>query len=185
MSTRFFIPLLLAGLLGAGQSAARVSDVTDPGLPRQLPEAGPVDVQWDDPGKFTDITHSRNRWEARRGDWVRQIAQYIRSRAEKRLAPGERLEVTLHDIRRAGDYEPWHGPRDDSIRYVRDIYPPRMTLSFQLTGSDGRVIAQGERKLTDLAFMTNTALPGNTDALRYEKRLVDDWLRKEFKSAAI
>lgn len=181
MKTSVFTPLLLAGLLSAGTAVARVSDVTSPDQPRQLPASGPVEVKWDDPAKFTEIRQSNNRWEARRGDWVRQIAQYIRTRAEKRLAPGERLDVTIHDIRRAGDYEPWHGPNTDSIRYVRDIYPPRMTVSFQLTGANGEVIAQGERKLSDLSFMSNTASPSNIDPLRYEKRLIDDWLRKEFK----
>ncbi|MCL1635679.1 DUF3016 domain-containing protein [Luteimonas sp. SX5] len=175
-----FAPTLLVGLLLAAPAAAS-SDVTDPKAPRSLPAEGRVDVSWTDPAQFSEIRQSNNRWEARRGDWVQQIAKYVRKRAEQRLPEGDRMSVTINDIRRAGQFEPWRGANVSSTRFVRDIYPPRIELSFTLTGADGRVIAQGERKLTDLAFLMNTPTAGSSDNLRYEKRLIDDWLSKEFK----
>lgn len=180
MKLSSFAPALLLGALLAAPAAAK-SDVTDPNAPRSLPAEGRVDVSWTDPAQFSEIKQSNNRWEARRGDWVQQIAKYVRKRAEQRLPGGDRMSVTINDIRRAGQYEPWRGANVSSTRFVRDIYPPRIELSFTLTGADGRVIAQGDRKLTDLAFLMNTPTAGSSDTLRYEKRLIDDWLSKEFK----
>lgn len=170
---------LLAGLLAAGGAWARSADVTDPDRPRSLPADGPVAVQWTDPTQFSEIRYSANRREARRGDWVEDLAEYLRRKADKRLPQGDRLEVTITDIERAGDYEPWRGFQLDTIRYMRDIYPPRITLDFKLVGADGSVRAQGTRKLTDMSYLQRSTPVGNTDPLRYEKRLIDDWLRDE------
>lgn len=175
---------LLAGLLAAGGAIAKPATVTDPGLPRSLPEQGPVSVQWTDPAQFSELRFSRNRWEAKRGDWVRDLAEYLRKRASARLPQGERLDVTITDIDRAGDYEPGHAGPADSIRYMRDIYPPRIELTFKVVGQDGRTLASGERRLTDLGYLSRSLRVTDTDPLRYEKRLIDDWLADQFKTAA-
>lgn len=181
-TTTFLTAVMLTGLLAAGSAVARSSNVTDPDLPRSLPEQGPVDVQWTDPAQFSEIRFSRNRREARRGDWVRDIAEYVRKRATTRLPQGDRLEVTITNIERAGDYEPWRGIQSDSIRYMRDIYPPRIDLDFKLVGADGSVRTQGTRKLADLGYLMRSTRASDTDPLRYEKQLIDDWLREEFKA---
>ena len=62
---------------------------------------------------------------------------------------------------------------------MRDLYPPRMTVRFRQLDAGGKVVAEGERKLVDPAFMQGI-LPGDGDPLRYEKGLVDGWLRREF-----
>ena len=177
------IAWLLAGVLAAGSAAAKVSDVTDPDAPRSLPAEGPVGVQWTDPAQFSEIQRSGNRWEARRGTWVVDLAKYLRKRASVRLPAGERLEVTITDIERAGNFEPGRA-RTDSIRYMRDIYPPRIALDFKLVGADGGVIAQGSRKLSDLGYLQRNLRPTDSDPLRYEKQLLDDWLREEFDKPA-
>jgi hypothetical protein len=99
--------------------------VTDAGQPRALPESGPVSVHWSDPAQFTELRHSFNRNEAARGDWVLKLARYIRARAERQLAPGERLDVEILDIERAGEYEYAFGPAAD-VRVMRNSYPPAM-----------------------------------------------------------
>ena len=177
-------PTLLAlALASAVAFAAQAGParVTDPAAPRSLPAQGNVEVSWNDPSTFTDIRYSHNRWEAERGDWVRQLAQHFRNSAEKNLAAGERLAVTITDIKRAGEYEPWRGPNADDIRIVRDLYPPRLSFSYTLYGADGRVVDQGERKLVDMAFLMGSQ-PLNTDPLRYEKRMIDQWTRRELGS---
>ena len=172
---------LAVGLLGAALalSAQASSNVTDPNLPRNLPVDGPVGVSWSDPAQFSDIRSSGNRWEAERGDWVRQLAQYARDRATKQLAPGEKLEIALTDIQRAGRYEPWLGPDFQHVRMIRDYYPPRISLTYTLYGADGQVLAQNERKLSDAGFLMGSSPLNNTDPLRYEKRMLDDWLRRD------
>lgn len=178
------IALLLVGLFAGMAAGAKVSDVTDPDLPRSLPAQGPVSVQWTDPVQFSEIRDSLNRTESRRGDWVRQVAEYLRTAAAKRLQPGQHLDVTITDIKRAGAYEPWQGINAQSIRFMRDIYPPRLTLDFILTGADGQILAQGTRKLSDMGYLSKGIVASDSDPLRYEKRLIDDWLRKELPAPA-
>ena len=48
----------------------------------------------------------------------------------------------------------------------------------RLSGN-GVTAADADARLSDLSFMMNApGLPGNSDPLRYEKRVIDDWLRK-------
>ncbi|MCC7634133.1 DUF3016 domain-containing protein [Stenotrophomonas rhizophila] len=182
-------PPLLTGTLacllaiGAAQAAAPRT-VTDPQAPRALAGDSAVQVQWTDPAQFSEIRQSSNRFEAERGNWVEQLAQYLRSAAGKRLAPGQSLEVTITDIERAGDYEPWHGPRANDIRILRDLYPPRISLTFSLRDAQGQVLAEGERKLSDSGYLHNLGLQRSSDPLRYEKKLLDDWLQRELRGAA-
>lgn len=168
-------------LLIAGPAAAKSPNVTAPDAPRSLPAEGPVSVSWGDPSQFTEIRYSHNRWESQRGNWVVRLAEHLRKSAEKALPAGERVEFNITNIELAGDYEPWHGPNAHDVRIVRDIYPPRITFTFTRYGPDGQVIDQGERKLADMGFLSSGSSPLDSDSLRYEKRMIDDWIRRELK----
>src|SRR3546814_16887655 len=93
----------------AGTAWAGPSDVTDPEAPRSLPADGPVDVRWTDPAQFTEIRRSGNRREARRGDWVHDLAEYLRKRAAHRLPDGPRPQATVTDITTASHSPPVRG----------------------------------------------------------------------------
>lgn len=185
MARILILSALLIGLATAATADAGVRNVTDPEAPRALPAEGLVSVQWNDPATFTDITHSGNQWAARRGNWVHQLADHLRDSTEARLPEGERLEVTITDIRRAGTYEPWRGLQMQDVRIMREQYPPRMTLHFQRIGSDGNVIEAGERSLVDGAYLMRSSIIGSQDPLRYEKAMIDRWARSEFKDARV
>ena len=171
--------LISAALAAAFVVPAFAARVTDPELPRSLDADGPVTVSWTDPHAFSEIRYSRNRFEAERGDWVRGIARHLAKRAAGALGPGERLDVAITDIELAGDFEPGAG-RSDGVRIVRDIYPPRIDLSYTLYDASGDVIGSGERSLRDIGFLHRHAgTVGSGDPLRHEKRLVDAWVRDE------
>lgn len=171
--------LALAGCASHGATGMLAADA-----PRALPESGPVSVAWADPATFTELRQSSNLWAASDGDWLQELAQYMRKRAEPRLAPGERLQVTILDIDRAGQYEPWRGPAAQNVRIVRDRYPPRMTVQFRRTDASGAVLADSQRTLSDPAFLLNAGTINSTDPLRYEKRMIDAWLRRELDTAS-
>jgi hypothetical protein len=92
--------------------------------------------------------------------------------------------VTLVDIKRAGDYEPWHGPRGRDIRIMRDIYPPRISLQYTLKDASGRIVSEGDARLSDTGYLHNLGLRSDSDPLRYEKRLIDDWVKRQLASQA-
>jgi len=173
------VAVLLSALLLAGPVSARPANVTDSDAPRSLPASGPVSVSWSDPAQFTELRYSHNRWEAQRGNWVVQLAEHLRKGTEKVLPAGQRVEFNITDIKRAGDYEPWHGTSGQDVRIVRDIYPPRMTFTFVRYGSDGQVLDQGERKLVDMGFLSRGGNGLDSDPLRHEKRMLDSWIRRE------
>lgn len=179
MKTYLFAAALVLGAAMAGPLSAAPRTVVDAEAPRALQDTRPVQVAWTDPAQFTELRYSRNRWEAERGDWVRQLAEHLQQSAAEALPPGQRLEVLVTDIKRAGDFEPWGGISMNDVRIMRDIYPPRMSLQFTRYDATGAVLDQGARKLVDMGYLTQSSF-GN-DPLRYEKRLIDDWVRQDLR----
>lgn len=177
--------IALTAFLVLALSACAGRDTRDAALmPGALPADGPVSVRWTDPAQFDELRYSRGLNARSDGQWIEKLARHLQDRAAPRLEAGQTLDVTLTNIDRAGDYEPWRGPWYQHIRFMRDIYPPRMTLDFTLRDASGRVMAQGERKLSDIGFtLRGSAI--DSDPLRYEKRMIDDWLRREFRDAGI
>jgi hypothetical protein len=178
MTARFLTCCLVLAFAGCANGPTRV---TDPELPRVLPGDTPVAVRWNDPAQFTEIRYSRNPRQASEGDWVEEIAEYLQARTARALPTGERVEIDILDIERAGEYE-WLRDSAQDIRVMRDLYPPRLTLQFRRYAADGHVIAQGERRLVDLAYLMGPRPISSSDTLVYEKRLIDRWIRREFGS---
>lgn len=141
-----------------------------------------VEVTWTNPADMSDAKTTPAGTGIGRPtpkEWLGELAKQLKWRAASVLAPGQTLDVKFTDVQRAGIYEPWRGPQWDDIRVIKAQYPPRIDLTFTLRDADGRIVREGERKLRDPAFLQRSA-PNHTDALRYEKRLLDDWVRKEF-----
>jgi hypothetical protein len=111
---------------------------------------------------------------------VNALGQYLAEQAAPRLPAGQRLEVRITDVQRAGGFEPWRTRTD--VRIVRDIYPPRIDLEFKRLAADGSTLQSGTRKLRDNTFLMRPDMHPN-DPLRFEKALIDDWLRKELPDA--
>lgn len=168
----------VAFVLALAACAGHPLRVTDASQPRALPESGPVSVHWGDPAQFTELRHSFNRNEAARGDWVVRLARHIRASAERQLPPGERLDVEILDLERAGEFEYAFGPAAD-VRVMRNRYPPSMRLHVRRTGADGTVIEDGERRIRDIAYLSVSQPMSDSDPLRYEKRMIDRWVRRE------
>lgn len=170
-TVRWMGAALVAVLAVSG--CASTPEATGPGA---LAAQGPVAVSWRDPADFSEST-----WGAMptdRGTWIRPLAEHLRQQAERRLPPGHRLEVELLDVDRAGEYEPARSAGSTDLRIIRDVYPPRIHLKFRHVDASGAVVAEGERRLVDVGFMLQSTV-ADTDPLRYEKRLIDDWLRRE------
>lgn len=141
----------------------------------------PVAVKFVDTDNFTDFTDSYSFPDRGRGTFIKELTAFIQRKATARLAPGQSLEVVITDVDMAGEFEPWRGPNAMDVRIVKDLYPPRINLSFRIVGASGAVIAEGDRKLRDLGFMY-TVRPTDQDPLRYEKDLLDRWLARELRA---
>ena len=167
------ILLLLAGFSGAS--------VIPAGFAAPAPKAElRTAVSFFEPEKFTDVRDSNVSTEKSRADILDQLKTHLQERAQTYVPEGGKLSVTVTDVDLAGDFEPWRGPSAQDVRIVRDMYPPRINLSFRLTDANGDVIKQGSRELRDLNFMQGISIARN-DPYHYEKALLDDWLRSEFQ----
>ncbi len=136
-----------------------------------------VSVRYKDPQHFTEARRSFGAHVFGADDYLKPLQAYMAQRAARILAPGQRLDIEVTDVDRAGEYEPWRGPRFDDVRIIKDIYPPRMELDFTLYDANGNVLRKGHRKLRDPGFLSRNA-GTDQDPLRYEKSLIDLWLRK-------
>ena len=149
------------------------------------PNAASVAVTFDHPEKFTDVKDTFMGTEKGRDAILAQIKDFVESRAKSYLRAGQGLEVKFTDIDLAGEFEPERGPRFHDVRIVKDLYVPRLKFEFRLTGADGKVINEGKRELTDLAFMMRSAFAfPPSDSLRFEKDILSDWLRSDVKAPA-
>lgn len=140
----------------------------------------PVKVDWTDPSEFAEVRQNACRNRVKPEEWLGELARHMQRRAGKVIAAGQHLDVTLTDIRRAGACEPWRGPQWDDVRVVKEIYSPRIDLRYTLTTADGKLVRSGEATLRDAAFISRATATRDDDPLRYEKRMLDDWLRREF-----
>jgi hypothetical protein len=148
-------------------------------LPSISQEAS-VRVQYVHAEEFADVGNRRFSDERIRAAYLEQLRGHLVKRAAALLAAGERLSVSITELDMAGEFEPWRPPLGDA-RIVKDIYPPRIDLTFRLASDDGKVIMEGARELRDPAFLAG-ANPYPDDPLRYEKALLDRWLQQELKS---
>jgi hypothetical protein len=162
--------LLVLTLAVAARSVAAEVESTVPGR---------ITVAFFEPAGFTDL---RDRaWLDNDPDlYLPRLREHLEAKARRHVPPGCELAITFTDIDLAGDFEPWRGPRWDDVRVVRDLYPPRLALTFRLTDAAGRVVQEGRRELRDLAFLLKLPLAFPDDTLRHEKTLLDDWLDREF-----
>lgn len=138
-----------------------------------------VSVNYVNPEKFTENRMFGMQDRYNRVDYLAQLKAYLIKRATAVLAPGQQLHVNVTDIQLAGAYEPAHGSRGDYIRIMRDSYPPRIDLDFQLTDQDGKVLREGKRTLRDLNYLQSSlSTPAaRSESLYYDKALLDRWLR--------
>ncbi|WP_221032877.1 DUF3016 domain-containing protein [Actomonas aquatica] len=142
--------------------------------------ASAVKVNFVDTDNFTDFTSSYSFPDRGRETYIKELSKFIERRAESRLPSDLQLEVVITDVDMAGEFEPWHGPNAQDIRIVKSLYPPRINLSFRLARADGTVVSEGNRKLRDMSFMYSVRF-NDDDPLRYEKQLIDSWLRQELR----
>lgn len=169
-TTRFFL------LTAVALAAPGLAHGFDPNKPLSRTE-----VVFFEPEKFTDIRDSAfGAGDAAKSEALTELRNHITKEANRLLAQGQVLSVKIIDVDLAGEFEPWRGAQWTDVRIVKDIYPPRIKLAYKLVGPDGRVIKEGDRTLTDLAFSMKLTLD-RQDPRRYEKELINDWLRQDLR----
>src|ERR1700693_4129275 len=137
-----------------------------------------VTIQYVSPEKFTDFRiYGRDaQWSA--SYFASQISDYL-SQALNRRLPGAKLTLRFTDIDLAGrEANSSRGGRN--VRATRGLTTPaRMAFVFLLQDSSGRTLASGSTRITDSSnpSSTITRQRSASEALYYEKQMLDKWLK--------
>lgn len=172
--TLFSLLALALGLALAIPTVTMAQQVT----PITSPSAT-VTVELGDFDTMSELKHLRGNQRRDTERQIESLAKWLAKRAERRLPQGQTLAITLQDVDLAGDIEPGRGPNMRDVRVVREIYPPQIELSWNVSDAAGATVDEGQDTLRDLGFLTTMNLLAS-DPQRYEKRMLDKWLRERF-----
>jgi hypothetical protein len=159
-------------LLAAGLLAACSTPTSRPGA-----SPGAITAEFRDPDRFTDARDSLG--GATDQHALDTLRTHLAEKAAPLLQPGQKLHVVFTDIDLAGEFEP--GARFDRVRLVKPIYFPRLELAFTLTDATGATLKEGTRTLKDMDFLLNAGRIGSDQPYYYDKLLLEEWLKKEFR----
>ncbi|MEP7280613.1 MAG: DUF3016 domain-containing protein [Rubrivivax sp.] len=128
---------------------------------------GRVEVVYDQPARFTDagvgpIDLDRTQ---------HALNQHF-ARLASRLPDGQVLRVQVRDVDLAGQVDLLS---HDRVRiFGRPLDGPRLSLRYEL--SDGaKLLRAGDDELADISYRLRAGSAPHTDALPYERRLVEQW----------
>ena len=121
-----------------------------------------------------------NRGWLRPDQWMKSLGDRLRKTADRVLPPGQQLQVHVDDISLAGRLQPVYRPGQQDLRVMKESYWPWMNLHFVLLAADGTTIREGDARLSDGAYLRRAVAADPNDPLRYDKRMIDNWLRAEF-----
>jgi hypothetical protein len=132
-----------------------------------------VTVHYVEPDKFTDVPFVS--WD--REDALKQLADHF-TKLGSSLPPGQDLRIDVLDVDMAGRLIPnAHLGRDLRVLHGRADWP-RIDLRYTLE-QNGQVIKGGEARLSDMNYLDHTTRHYfDSEPLRYEKQMIDDWFEK-------
>jgi hypothetical protein len=91
------------------------------------------------------------------------------------LPPGQDLKVEVLDVDLAGRIDPMRTTQD--LRILRGQADwPKMKLHYSLE-EQGKVVKSGTDNISDMTYMDHLNRYNGSDALRYEKKMIDDWFK--------
>ncbi|MBD8526556.1 DUF3016 domain-containing protein [Pseudomarimonas arenosa] len=167
MNLRTGIPLLLGLLLAASSALGQDMSATS------------VEVEFLNPDEYTDADYGKGIHQREGEANFRQLRKFLQQQAPSYLKPGQRLLVQFTDIDLAGDREPTARLEMRDVRIIRSVYPPKLDFHYRLTDELGNVLREGQASIRDLGFELHHR-SRMSDPLRYEKRMLSEWLRDEF-----
>lgn len=143
--------------------------------------AATSEITWTDYKTYRDIQSGDESRKHFRERTFKNFEKHFTKLAEK-LPEGQVLKIDVTDVDLAGDT---HAGGINRLRIVKEIYFPRMNFSYQLVDADGRIIQSAEVELKDMNFMRTANLRYRKESLGYEKKMLDDWFNKGFKSLVV
>jgi hypothetical protein len=139
-----------------------------------------VEVSFNRPEQFADIRDRYQATEENKKEVLSTLQEYIVQRAPSFLPKGDALRITFDNIKLAGviNIAGVVGER----RVVLASTPPMFMFEWTVTDSSGKVIGSAKEKLEENNFKNLSSRADEGDPLRYEKAVLDDWMRNRLQS---
>jgi hypothetical protein len=132
-----------------------------------------VTVSFVQPGRYQDASP--------REPALREIARFLERLGEQRLAPSQTLKIEVLDIDLVGEVNPMQASTPQA-RVLRPGTWPRIRLRFTLE-EGGVVRAQGEERIADRDYQSHRPMFSDSDPLRYEKAMLQEWFTRRVAPA--
>lgn len=131
-----------------------------------------VTVSFTHPEKYADLPFAS--WE--RQEVLDQLAAHFQKLAGN-LPPDVDVRIEVLDVDLAGrSHQQFHGARDLRVLNGRADWP---VIDLRYTVEQGgKVIASGEERLRDMMYLDHSNRYYAGDALRYEKKMIDEWFNQ-------
>ncbi len=135
-------------------------------------------IHFESPENFTDVRRTHMGSERETADILADLEKHMQRKLNQKFHDGHQVRITVKDITMAGDFEPWHGPSASDIRIVKDLYPARLSFSYEILDLEGNVVKAGDENRRDRGLGMTLMPPGRAQEVApYVKDIFDQWLR--------
>jgi hypothetical protein len=131
-----------------------------------------VSVTYVQPDRFSDLPFVT--WE--REDTLKTLTEHF-TWLGSALPPGQDLRIEVTDVDLAGRAVP-NARSGRDLRVLRGQADwPRIELRYAVE-QNGQVLKSGEARITDMDYLNHTSRYFDSEPLRYEKSMIDEWFEK-------
>lgn len=138
--------------------------------------AASVSVDWSEPEGYADVRYQGRQDREYRTRVLGDLEVFLAEQAKERLPEGYTLKLVVTDVDLAGEFESWRGPALDGVRVVKDIYPARVSFTYELKDVSGAAVATGEEYLHSGFRLGRMRYERETAPIVRE--LLEDWVRR-------
>jgi hypothetical protein len=138
--------------------------------------AGLVQVKFIQPERFADVRDANLRME----DNLKALERVLEQVGAGYVAEGQTLRIEVLDVDLAGEVRLGRPLHDVRVMRGRADWP-RIELRYTLE-APGAAVRSGQARVADMAYLQRLAPATGFDGpLPYERRMLDEWFRSEFK----
>lgn len=142
--------------------------------------AGVAKVTWQEPDKYTDIRPGNELGDSFKERLFKEFDTMFSTMAKK-LPDGYQLEITVTDLDLAGDVNGMFNRLGRDIRVVKELYWPRMSLSYVLKNEKNEVLSSAKEDIKDMGFMSSPIVHSSGSGFDYEEKMLNDWFKAKQK----
>lgn len=139
-------------------------------------QAQTAEVSYQSPEAFSEFAGPGAELAEAQRTWMPQLQKYVEQEAARTLAAGQKLVVTITDVRLAGNVDPFFAPGNPPVRVLRGADAPRIDLRYTLVDASGAVLKTGDEKLRNLDYLGTLPPQLRNEPQAYERALLLDWL---------